>query len=264
MVEAHDGELIPLSIVYNKDIVMNGDNGAFLFGYGAYGTSLSPFFSPTFLYWVSKGGVFCVPHVRGGGEKGENWHNAGKKINKENTWKDLISCTEYLIKEGFTNKDKTVIYSMSAGGIMVGRAVTERPDLFKVMIAEAANLNPYRTESRTDGGGSNIKEYGTVKDSLEFLSLIDMDPYLNLQLGKNYPSMLITAGENDQRIPRWMPGKFAAKAQNVTKSSNPILYQLIKDSGHGDFTETEQFYLSYANMFAFSLWQIQHPDFITN
>lgn len=261
LVSGHDNEKIPLSIIYSKNIDLDGENPALIFGYGAYGSSINPFFSPTFLYWVEQGGVFCIPHVRGGGEKGDDWYEAGKMLNKANTWKDLISCTQYLIDEGFTSKEKTAVYSMSAGAIMVGRAVTERPDLFKAMVAEVGILNPLRNEAKTDKGGSNVSEFGSITDSLQFPGLLKMDPYLNLKPDTEYPAMLITGGENDPRVPIWMPGKFAALAQEYNLSNNPILLKINYDAGHGDFDETESFYQDYVDLFSFCFWQTGNPQF---
>ncbi|RXG25396.1 prolyl oligopeptidase family serine peptidase [Leeuwenhoekiella marinoflava] len=261
LVTGHDGEEIPLSIIYSKNINLNDENPALLFGYGAYGSSINPFFSPTFLYWVEQGGVFCIPHVRGGGEKGDEWYEDGKMLNKENTWKDLISATQYLIDEGYTSKEKTAVYSMSAGAIMVGRAVTERPDLFKAVVAEVGILNPLRNEAKTDKGGSNVSEFGSIKDSIQFPGLVKMDPYLNLKQNTDYPAMLITGGDNDPRVPIWMPGKFAALAQDYNLSNNPILLKINYDAGHGDFDETERFYQDYVDLFSFCFWQTGSPRF---
>ncbi len=137
----------------------------------------------------------AVAHVRGGGEKGEKWRLGGYKETKPNTWRDLIDCTEYLIKENYTSKDKVAIWGGSAGGITVGRAMTERPDLFKAVIAEVGVLNMLRDEVTPN---SQPKEFGTIKDPKEFKGLLEMDAYHHIKKGVKYPTTLITAGINDQ------------------------------------------------------------------
>ena len=258
MVTSHDGVEVPLSIIHKKGIEKSGDHPTMLFGYGAYGNAINPYFSPWFLTWVREGGIFCVAHVRGGGEKGDDWRKAGFKTTKPNTWKDLIACTEYMIKEGYTSNKHTVIESSSAGGIMIGRAMTERPDLFAVAIAQVGLMNPLRIEAA--GMGDNYKEFGSVKDSLETMALIEMDPYLHIEKGVKYPATLITAGMNDPRLPPWMPGKFVAKLQAYNASDKPILFIPIYDSGHGS-NSIEEGDRKWANLLAFALWQTGHPDY---
>ena len=260
LIKADDGEQIPVSLIYNKNLARDGTHSALLYTYGAYGTTISPFFSPIFLSWVELGGVLCIPHVRGGGEKGEEWHLQGMKLNKANSWKDLIAVTEYLIDKGFTAPDKTVIYSSSAGGITIGGALNEKPELFAAAIAEVPVMNPFRSENRDDGGGSNQDEYGSISDSLGVIGLKRMDPYLNIR-NTNYPAVLITAGDNDARVPLWMPGKYVARLQHSTTSNDPVLFRIHKDSGHQGSSEISQMYLEYVDVFSFGFWQTGHPLF---
>ncbi|MFD2825738.1 prolyl oligopeptidase family serine peptidase [Leeuwenhoekiella polynyae] len=260
LVEADDGEQIPVSLIYSKNLKKDGTNPTLLYTYGAYGTTISPFFSPIFLSWVELGGVLCIPHVRGGGEKGEEWHLQGMKLNKANSWKDLIAVTEYLIDKGFTSPEKTVIYSSSAGGITIGGALNEKPELFAAAIAEVPVMNPFRSENRDDGGGSNQDEYGSISDSLGVVGLKRMDPYLNIR-PSNYPAVLITAGDNDARVPLWMPGKYVARLQHSTTSNDPVLFRIHKESGHQGSSEISQMYLEYVDVFSFGLWQTGHPLF---
>ncbi len=262
LVKSHNGVEIPFSIIRHKNTPKNNNNRVFMYAYGAYGDAVSPFFSPVFLTWVDEGGIFCVPHVRGGGEKGDDWHKAGMMNTKENSWKDLISCAEYLIDEGYTSSDLICINADSAGGILVGRAMTERPDLFKAVVSSVGNFNPLRGESRLDGGGSNFKEYGTVKDSIQFRGLLKMDPYMNIQENTAYPAVYLTAGANDTRVPAWMPGKFIASLQNATSSNNPILFFVDDDGGHNtSASKKEKYHDEYAKMFSFFFWQTGHPDY---
>ena len=261
LIQSYDGVDVPLSVIYKEGTPLNKSNPTLFYTYGAYGTSIPPFFSPIFLTWVELGGVLCIPHVRGGGEKGEEWHIEGMMLKKENSWKDLIAATEYMIETGYTSKSKTAIYSMSAGGIVIGRALIERPDLFAAAIAEVPILNPLRSEFRIDGGSSNMEEYGTIKDSMEALGLIKMDPYINLEKGIKYPAVLATAGVNDPRVPLWMPGKFIAKAQSYSISDKPILFLVNENSGHVSENESFKLYKEYVDVFSFAFWQTGDPKF---
>ncbi len=259
-VAAHDGEKIPLSLIYRKSLIKDGNNIAMMDGYGAYGVSMIPFFSLRRLLWVKEGGVYAIAHIRGGGEKGDAWHKGGFKTTKPNTWKDFISCAEYLIDNKFTSKDKLAIWSGSAGGIMIGRAITERPDLFKSAIIEFGVLNTLRSESRPNGANS-VKEYGTIKDSLEFKALEEMDAYHHIKKGEKYPATLLTAGLNDPRVPAWFSVKFAARMEASNVSDNPNLLLLDADTGHGEGDTKLKEFERYANILSFALWQTGHPDY---
>lgn len=258
-IPSHDGVLVPLSIIYNSELKRNGNNSTLFYGYGAYGDAINPFFSPLFLTWVEEGGILCVPHVRGGGEKGDDWHKAGYKSTKMNTWKDLIASVEYMIENKFTSKNNTVVYSSSAGGIMVGRAITERPELFAAAIVDVGVLNPLRRESFS--GSSNYQEYGTVTDSVEFHGILAMDPYMHLQKGIEYPAGLFITGMNDSRLAPWMTGKFVAKMQAYTVSDKPVLYKVEDDAGHSTSASFDDFYRKWAQMFAFGFWQTGNPRY---
>jgi len=260
MVSSHDGVKVPLSLIYKKGIKKDGKNPVFIFGYGAYGYSMNPFFSPNFLLWTHEGGILAVAHVRGGGELGDQWYKAGFKTTKPNTWKDLISCAEYLIQEQYSSAQKIAINSASAGGILIGRAMTERPDLFAVAIPEVGCLNPLRAEE-SPNGPVNVPEFGTVKDSIECMALIEMDAYLHLKDGVKYPATLVTAGMNDPRVIAWQPAKFAARLQAVNDSDKPILFWADYEAGHGiGNTKTKQFE-SLADVLSFAFWQTGHPKY---
>ena len=260
MVPSHDGVEVPLSLVYKKGLKKDGGNPVLFYGYGAYGKSLRPFFSPSFLLWTHKGGILAITHVRGGGELGDAWHKAGMKSTKPNTWKDLISSAEYVIDKKYTSPSHIAINSASAGGILVGKAMTERPDLFSAVIPQVGAMNPLRGEE-TPNGPVNAPEFGTVKDSLECLALIEMDPYLSIQNGVNYPAALVTAGINDPRVIAWQPAKFAARLQAATASAKPVLFYTDFESGHGiGDTKTKQFE-TLADVLSFAFWQIGHKEF---
>lgn len=258
LVKARDGEEIPVSLIYHKNIKKDGRNPLLIDSYGSYGISNSPSFSKTFLLWVNQGGMVAVAHVRGGGEKGDKWHKAGFKETKSNTWRDLIDCTEYLIKEKYTSKDKIAIWGTSAGGITVGRAMTERPDLFKAVIAEVGVMNPLRDETTPN---AQPKEFGTIKDSKEFKALLEMDAYQHIEKNVKYPATFITGGINDQRVIVWEPTKFAAKLMADNISKNPVLLKIDYDGGHAGNVPITQRYANLSDMFAFALWQLGLPDY---
>ena len=261
MVTSHDGVLVPVSIIYDKKLKKDGNNRVLMMGYGAYGISSSPFFSPQFvLNYCRYGGVFIVPHVRGGGELGEKWHQAGFKETKPNTWKDLIATAEYLIKENITTPNKIAITGGSAGGILIGRALTERPDLFAAAIPEVGCMNPLRMENSPNGPG-NIPEFGTVSDEKEFHALLAMDSFHHIQKGVKYPATLITAGFNDPRVIAWQPAKFAARLQNANISNSPILFFTDFEAGHGIGDSTSKQFESIADLHTFAYQYTGHPKF---
>ncbi len=261
-VESHDGAMVPLSIIHKKDIKMNGENPTLFTGYGSYGEPGTPFFSSNFLTWVNEGGILAIAHVRGGGEKGDDWYRGGFKENKPNTWKDIISCTEFMIKKGYTNSLKSSIMGSSAGGIMAGRAVIERPDLYNALLLISPAMNMVRSEIQPNGPNS-IKEFGTVKKENEFKALLEMDSYHNIKQGVKYPATLVTAGYNDGSVVAWDSSKFVAQLQSCsTNDTAPILFSIDFDGGHSGMNlSMDGVYKLYADMFSFALWQTGHPDY---
>ncbi|MBI3872079.1 MAG: prolyl oligopeptidase family serine peptidase, partial [candidate division Zixibacteria bacterium] len=173
---SHDGVMVPLSIMYKSGIKLDGSNPTLLVGYGAYGLNSNVSFDPQRLAWLEKGGIFAVAHVRGGGEYGEEWHLAGQKLTKPNTWKDFIACGEYLVQKGYASPARLCGQGGSAGGILIGRAVTERPDLFAAALFDVGCLDAIRMETTTNGV-PNIPEFGTVTKEDEFHGLLAMSAY---------------------------------------------------------------------------------------
>jgi prolyl oligopeptidase len=257
-VPGHDGTMIPLSIIHQKGIPLDGSNSCILKGYGAYGISATPSFS-IFYSLATRGVVLGFAHVRGGSEKGEAWYKAGYKTTKPNTWKDFISCAEYLVKKGYTSPQKLACTGRSAGGILISRAITERPDLFAAAVCNVGCANAMRMEF-TPNGPPNIPEFGTVKDPVECQALFEMDGVQHVQKGVKYPAVMGVGGWNDPRVAPWEPGKFVAALQGVTASGKPILMKVNYDNGH--FTEEKIVtFKDTAGQFAFLLWQTGHKDF---
>lgn len=258
-VKGHDGTMVPLTIIYKKGIKLDGSNVCLMDSYGAYGVSGTPHFSTRENALAVKGVVVAIPHVRGGSEKGEAWYRAGYKTTKPNTWKDFISCAEYLIANGYTSANKLGGTGTSAGGILISRAITERPDLFAAAICNVGWANAMRIEFSASGP-ANIPEFGTVKDSTECKALYAMDGVQHVVTGTKYPAVICVGGWNDPRVVAWEPGKFAAALQNASSSGKPVLMKVNYDNGH--FTEDKSVtYANFADQYAFVLWQCGHPDF---
>ncbi len=254
----HDGVMIPLSIIHQKGIPLDGSNSCILSGYGAYGISATPYFS-ILRSVATRGVVLAIAHPRGGSEKGEAWYKAGYKTTKPNTWKDFISCAEYLVKKGYTSPSKLAGTGTSAGGILISRAITERPDLFAAAVCNVGCANAMRLEF-SPNGPVNTPEFGTVKDPVECQALFEMDGVQHVQKGVNYPAVMGVGGWNDPRVPPWQPGKFVAALQAATASDKPVLMKVNYDNGH--FTEEKIVtFKNFAGQFAFLLWQTGHKDF---
>jgi len=260
-VPSYDGTLVPLSIVYDKTkLKKDGSNICLMQGYGAYGAAYPPNFGAELLPLLNRGVVMVNAHVRGGGEKGNDWHLAGKKTTKPNTWKDFNACAKYLIINKYTSPGKFGIEGGSAGGILIGRAVTERPDLYKAAIVTVGALNMVRFEL-TPNGPANIPEFGTVKDSVEFHALLEMDAYQYIQKGVKYPAQLITTGWNDPRVDSYIPAKFAAKMQAANGSQNPVFLDVNYAGGHFGGSTVDERYSQTAKEYAFLLWQCGDEEF---
>jgi prolyl oligopeptidase len=257
-VPGHDGAMIPLSIIHRKDMPRDGSSPCILDGYGAYGYSMTPYFS--ILNSIAIHGVVLgMAHVRGGSEKGESWYKAGYKVTKPNTWKDFISCAEYLEQKGYTSAARMGGTGTSAGGILISRAITERPDLFAAAVVNVGCANAMRMEFSLNGP-VNIPEFGTVKDPVECAALYEMDGVQHVVKGTKYPAVMGVGGWNDPRVMAWEPGKFVAAVQNATTSGKPVLMKVNYDDGH--FTEEKTVtFRNFAGQDAFLLWQTGDKEF---
>lgn len=263
-VRSHDGTEVPLTILSREGLKLDGRNPTILYGYGAYGITEDPAFSPRVLAWLERGGVYAIAHVRGGGAYGEGWHSAGHKATKPNTWKDAIAAGEWLVANGYTSPARLGIYGGSAGGILVGRAITERPDLFAAAVPSVPVLDTVRSETRANGV-ANIPEYGTVKKEDEFRALLAMSSYHHLKDGTRYPAVMLAHGVNDTRVDVWQSAKFASRlaAVNGQLKGDPraVLMRLDYESGHGSGATRAQTQQRIADIYAFFLWQFGVPEF---
>ncbi|MBL0141211.1 MAG: S9 family peptidase [Betaproteobacteria bacterium] len=259
-VKSHDGALVPLSIIHKKGVVLDGSNPTLLYGYGAYGITEEPGFTPRRLAWLERGGVYAVANVRGSGVYGKDWHKAGFKATKPNTWKDFIACAEYLIAQKYTSTAKLGILGGSAGGILIGRALTERPDLFAAAIPAVGVLDAVRTETEANGV-LNVPEFGTVKKEDEFRAILAMSSYHHVKSGTRYPAVMIPHGVNDPRVAVWQSTKMAARLMAASASGKPVLLNLDYESGHGIGDTKAQRQKQTADIYAFLFWQAGVPEF---
>jgi prolyl oligopeptidase len=257
---AADGTAIPLSIVYKRGLKLDGHNPVWLTGYGAYGVAANAHLLTRQLALLEDGGVYAVAHVRGGGEFGEDWHRAGFMATKPNTYRDLIACAEYLIHAGYGNASSMAIEGASAGGITVGMALAERPDLFRVAISRVGDSNTLRSEYGTDGPANSL-EYGSTATQAGFDALYAVDSTQHLKDHTPYPAVLLTTGMNDPRVAPWQPGKMTARLQATTSSRRPVILLADFGAGHGIGSTRSQRDSEYADQLAFLYWQIGRPDY---
>ena len=250
VVPSHDGVMIPLTIIHKEGLVLDGKNPTVVYGYGSYGSSMNVGFSATRLAWLERGGVWAIAHVRGGGEYGQEWHYAGRMQTKPNTWRDLIASAEYLVTEGYTSPAHMAPWGGSAGGILAGRAITERPDLFGAAIIDVGSLDTIRAETTTNGV-PNIKEFGTVTEEAGFHALLAMSAYHSVRDGVAYPAVMLSHGFNDPRVEPWQSGKMTARLQAATASDNPVLLRVDFQAGHGIGSTRDQYLQERADQFAF-------------
>jgi prolyl oligopeptidase len=249
-----DGTMVPLSIIHQRGIALDGSHPTWLDGYGAYGITNDPTFRPTWLAFLEKGGIFAVAHVRGGGEYGEDWHNGGRLLTKQHTVDDFLGCAQYLIDHKYTSTAKLAGEGTSAGGITIGGAVTQRPDLFAAALIRVGDSDSMRSELM-ESGPANIPEFGTVKEADGFKALYAMDAYQHVKPNTPYPAVLLTTGVNDPRVAPWQAAKMAARLQASTSSGKPVLLRVDYDAGHGLGSTKSQRDEELADELAFLLWQ---------
>jgi prolyl oligopeptidase len=255
-----DGTLVPLSIIRAKNIKLDGNRPTHLIGYGAYGISYDAYFDPVWLAWLERGGVIAFAHVRGGGEYGEEWYRAGYKLSKQHTIDDFIASAQYLIENKYTSPRRLSGEGTSAGGILIGGAITQRPDLFAGALIRVGCSNALRMEFEPNGP-PNIAEFGSVTDPDGFKGLYAMDAYQHVKGGTAYPGVLLTAGINDPRVDPSQPAKMAARLQAATSSKKPVLLRVDYDAGHGMGSTRAQHDLEYADEMSFLLWQAGDAEF---
>ena len=251
-----DGTKVPMIITHKKGIELNGQNPTILYGYGGFNISRTPRFSVPNLVWMEQGGIYAVPNIRGGGEYGKKWHNAGTKTKKQNVFDDFIAAAEYLIDNSYTSSKFLAIRGGSNGGLLVGATMTQRPDLMKVALPAVGVLDMLRYHKFTSGAGWAY-DYGTSEQSEEMFNYLrGYSPVHNVKSNTAYPATLITTGDHDDRVVPAHSFKFAAELQSKDSGINPILIRVEKNAGHGSGTPINKTIDQYADIFGFTLYNM--------
>ena len=254
--QSKDGTKAPMIITYKKGLKLNGKNPTILYGYGGFNVSLTPSFSTSAAVWMEMGGVYAVANLRGGGEYGKKWHDAGTKMQKQNVFDDFIAAAEYLIKEKYCSSEYLAINGGSNGGLLVATAMTQKPELFKVAIPEVGVLDMLRYHTFTAGAGWAY-DYGTANDSKEMLDyLLKYSPVHNVKVGVKYPATLITTGDHDDRVVPAHSFKFAAHLQAAGTSENPLMIRIETNAGHGAGTPVSKIIEARSDVYAFILYNM--------
>ena len=250
-----DGTMIPMMITHKIGLQRNGKNPTILYGYGGFNISLTPSFSTTNAFWLEQGGIYAVPNLRGGGEYGKNWHDAGTQLNKQNVFDDFIAAAEYLVDTGYTSSDYLAINGRSNGGLLVGAVMTQRPELMKVALPGVGVLDMLRYHTFTAGAGW-AHDYGTSEQSEEMFDYLKAySPVHNVTYQK-YPATMVTTGDHDDRVVPAHSFKFVAHLQDKNASQNPVLIRIETDAGHGSGTPASKVIDQYADKFGFILFNM--------
>ena len=259
MYESKDGTPVSMFVVHKKGLELSGNNPTFLYGYGGFNISLTPYFSTSNIVLLENGGVFAMPNLRGGGEYGENWHKAGMLLKKQNVFDDFIAAAEYLIAEKYTNPKRLAIAGGSNGGLLVGACMTQRPELFRVAFPAVGVMDMLRYHKFTVGWGW-IPEYGCSDSSkVHFDNLYGYSPLHNLKEGVEYPCTMVTTADHDDRVVPAHSFKFAARLQECHKGKNPVLIRIETDAGHGAGKPTAKIIEEQADKWAFMFVNMQAP-----
>ena len=251
-----DGTKVPMIITHKKGIALDGKNPTILYGYGGFNISLTPSFSIANAVWMEQGGIYAVANLRGGGEYGKKWHNAGTQLKKQNVFDDFIAAAEFLVDKNYTSNDYLAIRGGSNGGLLVGATMTQRPDLIQVALPAVGVLDMLRYHTFTAGAGWAY-DYGTAEDSEEmFTYLKGYSPVHNVKNGVAYPATMITTGDHDDRVVPAHSFKFAAELQEKQAGNNPVLIRVEVNAGHGAGTPVSKIIDQYADIYGFTLWNM--------
>ena len=251
--KSKDGTEVPMIITHRADLDPEQVHPTILYGYGGFNISLTPSFSSAMAAWLEAGGVYAVPNLRGGGEYGKAWHDAGTQMNKQNVFDDFIAAAEYLIASGITDAQHLAVRGGSNGGLLVGAVMTQRPDLMAVALPAVGVLDMLRYHTFTAGAGWAY-DYGTAEQSKAMFDyLLGYSPVHNVRVGTEYPATLVTTGDHDDRVVPAHSFKFAAHLQAKQSGAAPVMIRIEKDAGHGAGTPTEKIIDQYADLFAFAM-----------
>jgi prolyl oligopeptidase len=247
---SRDGTRIPMFITHRRDLRPSAQTPAILYGYGGFDISITPQFSVSNIVWLDLGGIYAVPNLRGGGEYGRAWHEAGMKANKQNVFDDFLAAAEYLIRSGLTSPSKLAIRGGSNGGLLVGAAMTQRPDLFGAAIPAVGVMDMLRYHKFTIGWAW-VSEYGSSDDPAEFKTIFAYSPLHRLKKGTRYPATLVTTADHDDRVVPGHSFKFAATLQAAQAGPKPTLIRVETRAGHGAGTPTSKRIEEAADALAF-------------
>jgi prolyl oligopeptidase len=260
-VPSTEGAMVPVSIVMKRGTALDGSNPTYLEAYGSYGITIDPYFLGSRFAWLDAGGIWVVAHVRGGGEYGEDWHLAGKGPTKQHTIDDVVAAARYMIAQKYTSPAHLAIEGTSAGGITVGGAITQHPELFAAALDVVGVTDALRSETEPNGPG-NVPEFGSSKTAGGFAQLDAMDAYVHIVDGRRYPAVLGITGINDPRVAPWQVAKFVARLRHASSSGRPVLMRVDYDAGHGMLAASRnQAVALLTDEFSFLMWQCGSPDF---
>ena len=235
-----DGTRVPVNIVRRRGTRLDGTNPTLLEGYGGYGISMKPYFLGAFTRaWLDQGGVYAMANLRGGGEYGEEWHQAGRLTHKQNVFDDFVACAQHMIERKYTSPAHLAIMGGSNGGLLMGAALTQRPELFRAVVSYVGIYDMLRVELDPNGA-FNVTEFGTVKDPEQFKALYAYSPYHHVKDGTAYPAVLFPTGENDHRVDPMQSRKMTARLQAATSSGRPMLLRTSSSAGHGIGTAVDE------------------------
>jgi oligopeptidase B len=254
---AADGTKIPMSVVYRRSVKLDGSAPLLLYGYGSYGISIPPTFSASRLALLDRGVVYAIAHIRGGGELGEPWREAGRMMNKINTFTDFIACAEHLVNNKYTSKDRLVIQGGSAGGLLMGAVANMRPDLFKAVVAQVPFVDVLNTmlDASLPLTTSEYIEWGNPNEKAAYDYMKKYSPYDNIHKA-SYPAMLVKVSLNDSQVPYWEGSKFVAKLRDYKTDHNPLILKVNMGAGHGGASGRYDAIHETAFDYAFMLWQM--------
>jgi prolyl oligopeptidase len=254
--KSRDGTEIPMFLVHRKDAARNGKTPTLLTGYGGFRISQRPVFSANNIAFLEHGGMVAIPNLRGGGEYGEDWHRAGMMANKQNVFDDFIAAAHYLVDSGWTSPEKLAISGGSNGGLLMGAATTQAPDLFKVVVCSAPLLDMVRYH--TVGLGSAwITEYGSAEEPEQFKTLYAYSPYHHVRQGTKYPALLMMSSDHDDRVDPMHARKFTAALQSASTSGAPVWLRIEQNAGHTGADVIKQQVDAWADRLAFVMKQLE-------
>jgi prolyl oligopeptidase len=251
-----DGTKVPMFLVHKKGLKPNGKLPTLLYGYGGFNVSLTPRFSPSAAVWVEQGGIYAVANLRGGGEFGEEWHRAGMLDKKQNVFDDFIAAAEWLIKNNYTSPSRLAIQGGSNGGLLVGAALTQRPELYQAVLCEFPDLDMIGYYRFKNNNPPALLEYGNASDPAQFKFLHAYSPYQKVKPGTKYPAVLLTTGDTDTRVPPLQARKMTARLQAATTSGRPVLLLYDTKAGHAGGRPLSKIIEDLTLEMAFLFWQL--------